>query len=74
MFHLLFTILMVTRPLMNMYMSAIETEGIAPTEINKVANPANLVGRKCCGSLGLTENILWKSRILIAILMLICQS
>ena len=31
-------------------------------EVNKVAKPANLVGRKLFGSLGLTENISWKSR------------
>jgi hypothetical protein len=31
-------------------------------EVNKVDKPANLVGRKLFGSLGLTENILWKSR------------
>jgi hypothetical protein len=32
-----------------------------PAEVNKVANPTNLVGRKLFGSLGLTENISWKS-------------
>ena len=32
-------------------------------EVNKVAKPANLAGRKLSGSLGLTENISTKSRI-----------
>jgi hypothetical protein len=34
------------------------------SEVNKVAKPTNLVGRKLCGSVGLTENISWKSRII----------
>jgi hypothetical protein len=31
-------------------------------EVNKVDKPTNLVGRKLCCSLSLTENISWKSR------------
>jgi hypothetical protein len=32
-------------------------EDLFRPEVNKVAKPANLVGRKLFGSLGLTENI-----------------
>jgi hypothetical protein len=39
-------------------------------EVNKVAKPANLVGRKYCGSLGFRENISKKSRIIVTILLL----
>ena len=38
------------------------SKGELKTEVNKVAKPANLVGRKLFGSLSLTENISWKSR------------
>ena len=48
--------------------------GIPGPEVNKVAKPANLVGRKLFGSLCLTENISWKSHIIVAILMLIYLS
>jgi hypothetical protein len=44
------------------------------SEVNKVVKPTNLVGRKYCDSFGLTENISWKSRIIVIILMLISQS
>ena len=42
-------------------------------EVNKVAKPANLVGRKCCDSLGLTENIPSKSLIIVAVLLLLSE-
>ena len=38
------------------------------SEVTKVAQPANLVGRKYSGFWGLTENILSNSRIIVAIL------
>ena len=39
-------------------------------EVNKVAKPTNLVGRKICGSWGLKENISWKSRIVVVVIVM----
>ena len=50
------------------------SHGGVGAEVNKVAKPTNLVGRKLCGSLGLTENISWKSGIILMVWMLISQN